>query len=119
MCRDILHVPSGKNKIIIACAGSGKTTRLVKDAIACPDRRIAFVTYTNNNLKGIVHCFGEHYGGIPKHVEVMTWLRFLLCECARPYQHAVYAEKRIESFMFTRGRSPWKYGEKNVARHYF
>ena len=112
-------MPSSENRVIIACAGSGKTTRLVLEAIKNPDRRIAFVTYTINNTRGIIERFGERYGGVPKHVEVMTWLGFLLRECARPYQHAVYPDKRIVSFTFVQGRSPWWIGEKDTSRHYF
>ena len=103
--RSISNVLSSDNRAIIACAGSGKTTRLVLDAIASPGRRIAFLTYTLQNTRGIIERFGERYGGVPKHVEVMTWLGFLLRECARPYQHAVYADKRIESIMFVQGQS--------------
>jgi len=112
-------VASSENRAIIACAGSGKTTRLVLDAIAAPDRRIAFVTYTINNTTGIVNSFGKWYGGMPKHVDVMTWFEFLLREGARPYQHAVYRDKRIESVKFVEGRSPWQYAESNTRRHYF
>lgn len=70
-------MPSSENRIIVACAGSGKTTRLVNEALASRDRRIAFVTYTNNNTREIKKKFGELNSGIPKHVDVMTWFAFL------------------------------------------
>ncbi|MCH8823730.1 MAG: UvrD-helicase domain-containing protein [Planctomycetes bacterium] len=119
MFQSISQVPFSKNKVIIACAGSGKTTRLVLDAIASPDRRIAFATFTINNTNGIIKRFGERYGGVPKHVDVMTWFGFLLREGARPYQHALYPDKRIESIFFVQGQSPYWYGEHDIARHYF
>ena len=112
-------MPSSENRVIIACAGGGKTTRLVQEAIADPDRRIAFVTYTNNNLMAIANRFGELYGGVPKHVDIMTWFGFLLRECARPYQHAVYPNNRIESIFFVKGQSPFQYPERDAGRHYF
>ena len=112
-------MPSSENRVIIACAGSGKTTRLVLDAIAAPDRRIAFITYTINNTNGIIARFGERYGGVPKHVDVMTWLGFLLRECARPYQHAVYPDKRIESFKFAKGQSTRGIAETRTRDYYF
>lgn len=112
-------MPFSNNKVIIACAGSGKTTRLVLDAIANPDRRIAFVTFTINNTNGIIKRFGERYGGVPKHVDVMTWFGFLLREGARPHQHAVYSEKRIKSIYLVNGQSPWWHGEQKPAKHYF
>ena len=77
---------SSENRVVIACAGSGKTTRLVKEALTNRSRRIAIVTYTNNNAKEISKRFGELNSGIPKHVDVVTWFGFLLRECARPYQ---------------------------------
>jgi ATP-dependent DNA helicase UvrD/PcrA len=112
-------VPSDKNTIIIACAGSGKTTRLVTDAIARPDRRIALITYTINNMNGIINRFGERYGGVPKHVDVMTWFGFLLREGARPYQHAMYRDERIETFCFANGQSARYCPEKDIRHHYF
>lgn len=112
-------MPSSKSKVIIACAGSGKTTHLVLKAIANRDRRIAFVTYTISNTKGIIDHFGEWYGGVPKHVDVMTWFGFLLREGARPYQHVVYPGRRIESIEFVTGQSPYWHAEKDTSRHYF
>ncbi|MCK4340404.1 MAG: UvrD-helicase domain-containing protein [Phycisphaerae bacterium] len=112
-------MPSSENKVIIACAGSGKTTRLVLDAIARPDRRIAFVTYTINNTREIINRFGERYGGVPKHVDVMTWFGFLLREGARPYQHAVYRGERIESICFEKGQSKRYIPETQTSEYYF
>lgn len=112
-------MPSSENRVLIACAGSGKTTRLVKEAIANPHRRIAFVTYTINNTNEIVNSFDRWHGGVPKHADITTWLGFLLREGARPYQHAVYPDKRIKSIKFVEGRSPWRYPENDTSRHYF
>lgn len=90
------------------------------EAIACPDRQIALVTYTINNMNGIIRRFGERYGGVPKHVDVMTWFGFLLREGARPYQHAVYRDRRIEAIQFVKGRSPYWHSEKeDTSRYYF
>ena len=112
-------MPSSENKIIIACAGSGKTTRLVTEALANRDRRIAFVTYTNNNIREIIKRFSELNSGVPKHVDVVTWFGFLLRECARPYQRSKYAEKRIESLLFVNGQSAKYIKETDTKRHYF
>ncbi len=112
-------MPSSENRIIIACAGSGKTTRLVNEALANRDRRIALVTYTNNNARGIGDKFGVKNSGVPKHVDVMTWFGFLLRECARPYQRAKYAARRIESLLFVNRQSAKYIPETDAARHYF
>ncbi|MDR4468595.1 MAG: UvrD-helicase domain-containing protein [Nitrospira sp.] len=110
---------SSKNKVVIACAGSGKTTRLVREALAHRDRRIVMVTYTNNNVREINKKFGELNCGVPKHVHVMTWFEFLLRECARPYQRAKYDKKRIESLLFVNQQSAKDIAESDTARHYF
>ena len=112
-------MPLSENRVIIACAGSGKTTRLVTEALADHDRRIAIITYTNNNKREIGKRFGERNSGIPKHVDVMTWFGFLLRECARPYQRSKYAEKRIESLLFVNQQSVRFVQETDTRQHYF
>ncbi len=112
-------MPSSDNKVIIACAGSGKTTRLVNEALTGCDRRIAIITYTNNNIREIVKRFGEKNSGVPKYVDVLTWFSFLLRECARPYQRSKYAAKRVESLLFVNQQSARYVAETDTARHYF
>lgn len=112
-------MPSRENKVIIACAGSGKTTRLVTEALNDRDRRIAIVTYTNNNTREIGKRFTELNSGTPKHVDVMTWFGFLLRECARPYQRSKYVEKRIESLAFVNQQSARGIAENKTRQHYF
>ena len=112
-------MPLTENRVIIACAGSGKTTKLVTEALDNRDRRIAMVTYTNNNTREIDKRFGERNSGIPKHVDVMTWFGFLLRECARPYQRSKYTENRIESLLFVNQQSARYVQEADTRRHYF
>ncbi len=112
-------MPSSENRVIIACAGSGKTTRLVNEALTDRDRRIAIVTYTNNNTREINKKFGPLNSGIPEHVDVMTWFGFLLRGCARPYQRAKYSEKRIESLLFVNQQSARYVAETDTKCHYF
>jgi DNA helicase-2/ATP-dependent DNA helicase PcrA len=112
-------MPLSENRVIVACAGSGKTTFLVKEALCDPDRRIAILTYTNNNMREIISRFGEMNSGVPKRVDVATWFTFLLQECARPYQRSKYAEKRIESMAWVNGRSTQGIAETDTRRYYF
>ncbi|HEV8605256.1 MAG TPA: UvrD-helicase domain-containing protein [Tepidisphaeraceae bacterium] len=112
-------MPLSENRVIVACAGSGKTSLLVKDALSNPDRRIAILTYTNNNMREIISRFGEMNSGVPKHVDVATWFTFLLHECARPYQRSKYAEKRIEAIAWVNGRSTRGIPETDTRRYYF
>ncbi len=112
-------MPSSENRVVIACAGSGKTTRLVEESLASRDRRIAIVTYTNNNTREITKRFDELNSGVPNHVDVVTWFGFLLRECARPYQRSKYAEKRIESLLFMNQQSVRYTAETETKHHYF
>jgi len=91
---------------------------LVTDALNNRDRRIAIVTYTNNNLREIEKRFAELNSGIPKHVEVMTWFSFLLRECARPYQRSKFDEKRIESLLFVNKHSTQGIPECQTKKYY-
>jgi DNA helicase-2/ATP-dependent DNA helicase PcrA len=111
-------MPSGENRVIIACAGSGKTTRLVKESLVAADRRIAIVTYTNSNIQEIVKRFGELNSGVPKHVDIVSWFGFLLRECARPYQRSKCPANRIESLLFVNNRSGKRRAETDI-RYYF
>lgn len=108
-----------KNRVIIACAGSGKTTRLITEALSDRNRRIAIVTYTNNNRREIGKRFAELNSGVPKHVDVITWFTFLLREFARPYQKSKYSEKRIESLLYVNQQSARYVEEADTRRHYF
>lgn len=110
---------SESNKIVIASAGSGKTTFLVKEALSRPDKRIAILTYTNNNISEIKKKFYEKHGGIPKEVDVMTWFSFLLRECTRPYQRSVYSKHRVKTINFPDGRSALYAKHVDTKRYYF
>ena len=110
---------SKSNKLIIASAGSGKTTFLVKEALSRPDKRIAILTYTNNNISEIKKKFCEKHSGIPKKVDVMTWFSFLLRECTRPYQRSVYSKSRVRTIFFPKGRSARGAPYLETERYYF
>lgn len=113
-----------KNRVIIAAAGSGKTTTLVKMAIASPKKKIAIITYTINNFNEIKKKFYEINDSIPSNVTVMTWFTFLLRDGARPYQNYIYNKNRIESVYFPDDIGSFKkqrrgIGKENIAKYYF
>lgn len=110
---------SKNNKLIIASAGSGKTTFLVDNALSRPDKRIAILTYTNNNINEIKKKFCKKHGGIPKGVDVVTWFSFLLHECARPYQRSVYTKRRVKAIHFPKSRSPHYIKYSDTEKYYF
>lgn len=110
---------SSSNRLVIASAGSGKTTFLVEEALSRPDRKIAILTYTNNNINEIRRKFYKLYGGIPKNVDLMTWFSFLLRECTRPYQRSVYSDRRVKTIHFPKGRSAPYVAHKDTRKFYF
>ena len=112
-------MPSSSNRVVIACAGSGKTTSLVKEALSCADGTSAIVTYTNNNTAEIKAKFRKQHGGGPKRVDVMSWFTILLRECVRPYQRSVYRKRRVNSINFVQGRSTKGVSQSNPEAFYF
>ncbi len=104
---------------MVASAGSGKTTYLVDKALSDSGKRVAVVTYTNNNLAVIKRTLCEKAGVSPARIDVRTWFEFLLHECARPYQRSVYEDKRIRTVYFPEGRSAPYARKDDVARFYF
>ncbi|KQL21230.1 UvrD-helicase domain-containing protein [Cytobacillus solani] len=107
------------NKIIIAAAGSGKTTELVKTAILNGKERILITTFTIDNSEEIRKKFFQELGYIPTNVKIQTWFSFLLHECVRPYQNVLYDKKRIENIEFVSGQSSQWIVKSDIERYYF
>lgn len=91
---------SHDNKFIIAAAGSGKTTRLVEEALALKDKRVLITTFTIENFEQINECFVQRNGFVPENVTVLTWYSFLLQHGVRPYRNLVINSKRVKSLYF-------------------
>jgi DNA helicase II / ATP-dependent DNA helicase PcrA len=106
------------NRIIIASAGSGKTTRIVTEAAEHTLVRSALITYTNNNTFELRAKAHASYGLLPSHMKVSTWYSFLLHHFVRPYQRALYVP-RIEQLVMVNGRSAPFAKESDTERHYF
>ena len=103
--------PNGK--LIIAAAGSGKTTHIIKDALEACEKlgqyeRVLITTYTNNNEEEIKKKIREKHGFIPSNIVVQTWFSFLLQHGVRPYQDTLFEElwdKRIKGVLPVNGQS--------------
>jgi len=96
---------SNKNKVIVACAGSGKTTFIVEQALKLKDQRILITTYTIENLGQVKEYFIEKAGCIPPNITVQTFFSFLLQEGVRPYQNQMTNQPRVRSIFFQVKRS--------------
>lgn len=118
-----------KNKLIIASAGSGKTTFLVKEALK-QSGNVLITTYTEANESEIRKKIIEINKCIPANITVQTWFSFLLQHGVKPYQGCLF-DKKIEGMLlvneqsgywFTNKKTGQKfyYGEeKDFEKHYF
>ena len=114
------------SRLIIAGAGSGKTTWLVKEALKIKDKRVLITTFTEANERGIRDKFFELHGCIPANVSILTWFALLLRHGVKPYQ-SVILDGRINGMLLVNaksglryklGRMPIYYGEKDVVPFY-
>lgn len=80
----------GANMIVIAAAGSGKTTYLVQEAIKVKNERVLIMTYTQSNEAEIRQKFYECAGRIPANVTIMTWFSFLITHGVKPFQGGLF-----------------------------
>ena len=102
---------SHKNQVIIATAGSGKTTRIVDEALKVGKQRVLITTYTNENLEQIQNVIIDKAGYIPSNISVRSWFSFLLQDGVRPYQNHVHDKGRVRSIFFP--KKPLRYHKKD------
>lgn len=112
------------NRVVIASAGSGKTTSLVREALDSPGEGTLILTYTNENLENIRKSFARQAGTVPPNVEIKSWYCFLLSDGARPYHNFVSAGPRARAVNFAAGSAgadPARrfIGAANTERYYF
>jgi superfamily I DNA/RNA helicase len=117
------------NKLIIAAAGSGKTTYLVKEALKIKNKKVLITTYTQANEAEIRKKIIEMNKCIPENVTVQTWFSFLLKQGAKPFQGLLF-EKKIKGLIlvnslsgikaYTKNEQPIYFGENtDFEKHYF
>lgn len=106
------------NKLIIAAAGSGKTTFLVNEALKKKNGKILITTYTQANEEEIIRKFIKINKCIPDNVTIQTWFSFLLQHGARPYQGCKF-DKDITGLVLINGISAKGVAEKDTQKHYF
>lgn len=108
------------DKLIIAAAGSGKTTFLVDEALTRKDARILITTYTQANEEEIRRKFIQKNKCIPQNVTVQTWFTFLLQHGVRPFQGQMGLQDFVCSGLLLVNDQSARYAkEKDVRNHYF
>ena len=78
-----------KNRVYLAVAGAGKTTKIVQQCIESHcQKKIAILTYTHKAVQSVIDKLQqESTYGIPSvNLKVYTWYNFLYHECVLPYQ---------------------------------
>lgn len=102
------------NVFVFAGAGTGKTERIVSEAIArvADNERILVLTYTENNQKEVGNRFLLKYRGAHHAFTVKGLLTFYLEEIIRPYQRAIFP-KRVEGFILN-DSDPHKRNGRNI-----
>jgi superfamily I DNA/RNA helicase len=103
------------NKLIIAAAGSGKTTHLVNEALKIKNEKVLITTYTQANEVEIRKKIIEINKFIPENVTVQTWFSFLLKHGVRPFQGVLF-EKKIKGMILVNEQSGLKYKFKKNGK---
>ena len=119
-------------KVLIAAAGSGKTTHLVREALKPRDGRCLITTYTEANEASIRKAIVGEHGCIPSRITVQTWFSFLIQHGVRPYQgklNAAMFDEDIQGLLLVNGPSAVRYTgrygpvcyaeDSDFVRHYF
>lgn len=112
-----------KNKLIIAAAGSGKTTEIINKAIENKVDKILITTYTTDNANELKKNMIKKVGCIPSNIVIQTWFSFLLKHGVKPFQHCI-TDKKINGMRLVNTASGMKtskisYPENDVDKYYF
>ncbi|ASZ09218.1 ATP-dependent helicase [Mesoplasma chauliocola] len=105
------------NKILIAAAGSGKTTWVVKEALDS-SKKILITTFTEKNNEEIIKKVKELNNGIiPKNIKVQSWYSFLIEHGVKPYQGKML-NKQIKGYVLKSKDSKNRYSKENAEFFY-
>ena len=116
------------NKLIVAAAGSGKTTYLANEARKIIDEKVLITTFTEANENEIRKKFFEIKGYIPNNITIQTWFSFLLEHGVKPYQSVIY-DGKVNGLLlvnqktglrgYSKAKKPIYFGESDPNNYYF
>ncbi len=123
-----------KNRFLIAAAGAGKTTMIVKEALL-KHEGVLLLTFTEINRDEIAKKVIEERGYIPSNLTIMTWFSFLIQHGVKPYQgsyHPLFTKSKFTGLILCKtgregrakrvilGKDVWspEAEEKNPLGHY-
>lgn len=105
------------DKLIIAAAGSGKTTHIIEEALKIKEK-VLITTFTDANETEIKKKFYELVGYIPQNITIQTWFSFLIQHGVKPYQSVLY-DGDINGLKLVSSKSGFRYYGKNNQPVYF
>lgn len=121
-----------ENRLMVAAAGAGKTTYIVKRAFGLikdnETANILFLTFTRSNANQIREIIiTENYTrngirAIPYNITVSEWFRFLLRDGVRPYKLIMHPElkyKNIGLYHDFQYNTNLYINESDIIKHYF
>jgi DNA helicase-2/ATP-dependent DNA helicase PcrA len=104
---------------MVAAAGAGKTTFLVREALKIKNEKVLILTYTEANEAEIKRKLLKENAGqtsIPSNITIQKWFSFLLQHGVKPYQgscNQILFDKRINGMEFVAERSGFRYSSLN------
>jgi DNA helicase-2/ATP-dependent DNA helicase PcrA len=104
------------NRLIVAAAGSGKTSLIVDETTQHTQGNVLITTFTLANEQSIRKKFIKKVGCIPQHVTIQTWFAFLLEHGVRPYR---YWNQRVNGMLLVSTASGLRYTNKNGTPVYW
>lgn len=119
-----------EDRLIIAAAGSGKTTYLANEALG-QNGKVLILTYTLSNEDVIKRRLIQKVGCIPSNITIQTWFSFLLQHGVKPYQGSLndsLFDRNIRGMLlvnnasglrYQNGSRPVYWGESDFDKHYF
>ena len=96
----LLRGAMSNNTLIVAVAGSGKTTYLINKASEIQGESVLISTYTEVNEAQIREKIVKKLGYIPSNITIQTWFSFLLQHGVRPYQSVLNESLHDEEIGF-------------------
>ncbi|MEM9596019.1 MAG: DNA helicase UvrD [Acidobacteriota bacterium] len=99
-------------RVILAVAGSGKTTRIIESLH--PEKRSLIVTYTVNNARNLRDGIIEAFGHVPPNVTLRSYFPFLYSMCFKPF---LWRKTRARGITWDRPPPPGRF-KQSEQRYY-
>lgn len=106
-------------KCVIAGAGTGKTTYLLKLALNAPETcNVLYLTYTEAASAHFETQIKHLRGAVPSNITIMTWFSFLLSQGVRPFPYPLPGF-RPKGIQFTEGKVKQQRGVRRGQPAYY